>query len=128
LEVQSRVSIPKELERTFDCSVILGNLLENAIDAALKSKERFLSLDIRYTKGILRILVCNSYDENLKKKGSRFLTTKLQKEGHGIGLQSVRQIVNQHHGEMEIRTDERFCVSVLLYVPDKPSGFDRNMG
>lgn len=34
-------------------------------------------------------------------------TTKQDKKNHGLGLRSIREIVERYHGTMEIRTGER---------------------
>lgn len=129
-EVQSTVQIPREIEHTFDISTVLGNLLDNAIEAAKKSKEQFLSINIRFDKGVLHIIVKNSFSGELQRKENKFLTTKAKKDGHGIGLESVQRIVEKNHGEFEIQTGKLFCVNIAMYIPDsdKISDFDNQTG
>lgn len=46
-----------------------------------------------------------------------YLTTKSRKEGHGIGLQNVKLVVEKYHGQMEIcHTEKSFQVKILLYM------------
>ena len=45
------------------------------------------------------------------------LTTKSRKEGHGIGLQNVKLVVEKYHGQMEPQhTEKSFQVKILLYM------------
>lgn len=120
-EVKADVQIPENLEHSFDVNIILGNLLENAIEAALHTEEKFLELEMKWKKGVLMINICNSFSNELyvKKIGKeiRLLSTKKDTMSHGIGLQNVKKIVDKYHGEMNITTDERkFYVKLILYI------------
>lgn len=102
-EVSYEIHIPQNLEiKTFDLNIILGNLLENAIEASVNSIEKKLKLEINYQKGILLICIQNTYHGSLTKKGENYLTTKEDEECHGIGLKSVKKVVESYHGTLEI--------------------------
>ena len=76
-KIEYKINIPKNLGiRHFDINVILGNLLENAISAASYSKDKWLSVFIKYEKGILFIHIINSYSGQLIKQGKHYITTK----------------------------------------------------
>ena len=117
-EVSYQINIPKELGiKPFDLNAILGNLLENAIHAAQSSEEKWLNVEAGYHKGMLFICVQNSYQGKLEKDGSGFLSTKADKENHGIGLRSVKRVVDTYQGTMEIEHSENiFKVKIMLYV------------
>lgn len=117
-EVEYDISIPKEMPvRLFDLNVIFGNLLENAIFAASNSKDKKLSIYVKYKKSMLFINVKNSYDDNLRKSGKDYLTTKKEEENHGIGLKSVKRVVNSYHGNIEISdANNIFDVKIMLYT------------
>ena len=75
-------------------------------------------IGIKEEKGVLKIHIENSYNGTLIQKGTRLLTTKKEKELHGLGLGSVENIVQKYHGEMEIEKENNtFSVRVLLYLP-----------
>lgn len=117
-KVEYKVNIPAEISiPLFDLNVIFGNLLENAIQAAENSREKWLSLLVYYKKGMLFIETKNSYEHNMIKKEGRYLTTKTDIGEHGIGLQNVKKVVNSYHGSMEI-SDENgiFAVKIMLYT------------
>ena len=58
-----------------------------------------------------------------RQGGSRFLTTKKAKEQHGIGLKSVRKIVETYNGTMEVTPqNELFCVNLILYMSKVENG------
>ena len=117
-EVEYKINIPKEMDvRLFDLNVILGNLLENAIQAASQSKEKKLFLLMKFEKGMLFINVRNTYEGGLIKNGKDYLTTKKKAEQHGIGLKNVERVINSYHGNIEISdTDNIFDIKIMLYT------------
>lgn len=117
-KVEYKINIPKEIGvRLFDLNVIFGNLLDNAIVAAGNSKDKWLSVLVRYEKGMLFINIQNSYAGNVVKQGKEYLTTKKEIGKHGLGLQNVKRVVNSYHGNMEILdNDNIFDVKIMLYT------------
>ena len=104
-------------EYSFELAVILGNLLDNAIEAAAKTKEKFLRFQMEAEKGVLYIQVANRYCGELLKKEGRLLSTKTDSVKHGFGLKNVKDIVEKNHGMIDIRyDDEMFVVDVVLYL------------
>ena len=120
--VDVKVMLPEKVKHTFDLNVVLGNLLENAIEAAKQTEQKYLSVNIALKRGVLKIRVENSFLPSGLLEGEEgglksLLTTKKEKGEHGIGLKSVRGIVEAHNGTMEVtRRDGVFCVNLILYM------------
>lgn len=113
------VQLPKDVSHAFDINIILGNLLENAIDAAAQTKEKLLDFSVELKQGFLRLQIENSYSGTLRRDHGRFFTTKAEQDLHGIGLENVRKIVEKYDGMMEIHPGEnRFCVMLILYMTE----------
>ena len=116
-EVKIDVSLPEEIKHSFDLNIVLGNLLENAIEASRKSEEKLLIISLYHDAGILKIKVRNSFSGAIMKGRSGFITNKEHKEEHGIGLKSVRKIVENYDGILETRTEgQYFEVKVIMYL------------
>lgn len=117
------LEIPTKLEfQSTDICVILGNLLDNAIEASLKIKEnRKITLIMKYIDGNLLIRVVNTYNGYLEKdKDGNVLTTKDKSEEHGIGIPSIQKSIQKYDGIMKIKNDhERFETDILLYGMQK---------
>lgn len=123
IDVDAKIILPENMKHSFDINVLLGNLVENAIEAAKQTEEKILSLNLNFNKGVLKIVVKNSFvstsliSEEQKDGNIKYVTTKKDKQEHGIGLQSVRKIVDKYNGAMEIeRENEMFCVKVVMYL------------
>lgn len=101
-----------------DLCSILGNTIDNAIEALKKVPQlskRTLSLKARYTNGFFSYEIKNTKINKIQKKGGRFLTDKIEKEAHGIGLRNVQTIVEKYNGDMEISyTDDTFTVTIVI--------------
>ncbi|MCL2051020.1 MAG: GHKL domain-containing protein [Lachnospiraceae bacterium] len=116
--VDVKITIPEDLKiNTFKLNTVIGNLVKNAIFAAKVSTEKNMKLRIGYDKGVLFIKIINSYSGELIKKNGEFITTKKNKDAHGIGLKNVKKIIEDSNGSMTINTDNnKFSVDILLYI------------
>ena len=112
------IQIPNCLcSKNFNVCVVLGNLIDNAVRESDKSDEKYLSVSIRAKKDILIILIENSYAGTIIKKDQKFRTSQKDADIHGIGLESVKQVVDACNGDMKIEySKKRFQVQVLLYL------------
>lgn len=127
--VTVKVTLPEKMKHTFDINVMIGNLLENAIEAARQTDKKCLNVNITLKRGVLKIRIENSFlpanivEEERQGVGKVFLTTKKAKGQHGIGLKSVRKIVEAYNGTMEVTTqDGLFCVNLILYMSKVENG------
>lgn len=117
-KVVVKIKIPKELNiHSFEFSVILGNLLENAIEASENSKEKYLELKLEMDRGILFINVSNSFDEKIVIKNNQIFTRKSDSTDHGYGLNNVRNMVKKCNGTMDVYYScNIFQVNIMLYI------------
>lgn len=113
-----RLCMPKETILPLpELCVVLGNLLDNAIEANEKVSKnyRFISLAITQKQGYLSIQISNAISEKVKIKNNQIFTTKRNKEIHGFGLQSVKEITEKYNGTISFEQEENiFTVIVML--------------
>ena len=68
--------------------------------------------------GVLSIKIENSYDGIVRKENDHYLTRKEGAESHGLGLSSVRQVVEKYQGQIHVDSaDNLFKVGIILYLP-----------
>ena len=97
-----------------DLSLILGNLLENAVEAAEKVEEnRYINVKMKFDKNNLLLFVDNSYKGKLLKTRDN----RLKSTNHGVGLASVYRAVAKYHGSVVIEDSEpgKFKIRIVLY-------------
>ncbi|AWW27998.1 MULTISPECIES: sensor histidine kinase [unclassified Acetobacterium] len=119
IKIALDLSIPEKMSiASFDLAIILGNLLDNAIEAVAEmEKERQIKTNINYDKGRLIILVENPYLGERVKVGNRYLTTNKEPSQHGLGLENVKSVLQKYDGTMDItQRSNIFSVSLLLFV------------
>ena len=107
--------IPESYER--DISIILSNLLDNAIEAAeqLTELKAEIKLNIFEISGYYSIVVKNSISSSVLDMNKKLQTTKADKTRHGYGLRTVRMLAEKHNGMTDIyEKDGFFIVNVLL--------------
>ncbi len=111
------------LVRGYDIGIILGNALDNAIEACrrLKEKEPEAEAFIRmwsFQKGkMIFIEIENSFDGNIiRKRQSEFpVTGKADKEAHGIGLANIKNAAEKYHGAVDWSVKNKiFTLSIMM--------------
>ncbi|MBQ4069642.1 MAG: GHKL domain-containing protein [Lachnospiraceae bacterium] len=111
------IKIPKEMKfDNMDMVIIIGNLLDNAMDALKEVQDGKVELNIRYMESNLLLKVSNSYAGNRRKSAKgEYITTKNDKKIHGMGLKSVKRTLEKYNGKLCI-TEEKNVFSVKLHM------------
>lgn len=98
-----------------EIAVLFGNLLDNSIEAARYTDEKRISLDIQKNASYLIILVSNSIKSSVLKNNENLETSKSNKELHGIGIKSIKNIVKKHNGMIQFYEEENeFCCHIMI--------------
>ncbi len=108
-------SLPENIRVSNDAlTVLLGNLLENAVHACQLEENSSISVRCTLDDNGVFFKIINTFTGEIKKDNDGiYLSTK--HKGRGIGLRSVAEIVKNHNGMMEISHENGlFIVSVLL--------------
>ena len=116
--VVNTIAIPADLAvQDIDLSVLIGNLLENAFDAALlvEGEARFIRFNMACFGKMLAVTVDNGFNGTVKMEAGRYLSTKDQHSG--FGLASVEAIAEKYSGGVEFTHEaEVFHSSVMLGI------------
>lgn len=122
IQLEAKAVVPEHLNISeVDVSVILGNLLDNAMEACGKVEEerRFLRVYIDVLKGQLYIYVMNAVNEKPRRQGQGYLSTKSGRE-HGFGLMRIDKVVEKYHGYLERQDEEGvFATEIMLPLEKK---------
>lgn len=121
IAVDAKAIVPKELDMgisDIDLSLIIGNLMDNAMEACMSMKEkdkRFIRVYIDILKGQLYIYVINSTEGRRKRVGNVYESTKYG-GFHGFGLMRIDRVVKRCHGYLE-RQDEEGVFATEIMLP-----------
>ncbi len=106
-----------EFMREIDITSILGNLLDNAMEAAKKCEKGLVSVAL-YMENGGSLAVCrieNNYVGELRNQGTKLLTTKKNNpEWHGIGLKNVKRIVEEYSGYIQQEYEKGIYVTTVI--------------
>ena len=105
-----------------DMSILLGNLLDNAIEAAVLSPEgeKMIHIQIIGKGAIMIIHIENSIGQMPVEKNGQLVSSKADSSEHGWGMKSIRSIVEQNHGRMKyVYDDKTFSISIEFGITEK---------
>lgn len=118
-QIDYQPNIQMEQLSEYDSCILLGNLLDNAIEAAAKSEERFVLCELQRKNSYWNsIIVQNSCDVSPAFKQGLPVTQHAEEE-HGYGTRIIQRKVQQYQGKCSFSYDEKqkvFTVSILLPV------------
>lgn len=109
--------------QSYDIGIILGNALDNAIEACQKLKakepdtEVFIYIHSFQKRELFFLKVENSFDGQLVQKlqGEFPVTDKIDKKSHGIGLVNIKNTAEKYQGTMDFKVNGKvFILSVMM--------------
>ena len=102
-----------------DASALFNNLLDNAVEAAELSKEKYITLRISNTLGSFhKIVLVNSCDTSPVTVNGKLITSKKNKKIHGLGTKSVDRIINKYKGELQWKYyEDKKEFEIIIVIP-----------
>jgi len=128
INVDVKLHIPDNLGiDNLDLCVIIGNCLENAIEACSKingTEPCFIDINASISKGYLVIKITNAFQGIVQPQDDGFVSSK-RSAGSGLGLSSVKTLAAKYHGQCFISFDQHvFKVSISLKLPETVAAQD----
>ena len=118
VELMLETEIMESPIKEYDFLAVLGNLLDNAIEAcdAVKEEEnRFIRIYIDTLQNQLYISIMNGMEGTARRQGARFVSSKRGDRRQGFGLQQVDRIVEKYGGYLNRQTEEgAFATEIML--------------
>ncbi len=88
-----------------DLSILICNLLDNAIESAVRCKTKFISFSLRRVNNFDVLNVTNSCDIPPVIKNSSLVTSKTDKSSHGYGIKIISKYALKNNAEYEWHYD-----------------------
>lgn len=103
----------------FDMTTLMGNILQNAVEAAAKTNVPRIRVELIEHRKEIFIVVSNSAAERINTKSDFFMTSKKDRENHGFGLKNIVSTVEKYHGECYMESVEEngealFKISIAI--------------
>ncbi|WP_176754423.1 ATP-binding protein [Pseudobutyrivibrio sp. 49] len=104
-----------------DLSILLGNALNNAIEAVkrLDVADRVIDFKMYKDCNFVKIIISNRFNGELHFTGAIPDSTKENTFFHGFGIKSIKNIVDKYHGEMVIDgSNNIFKLNMILMMQE----------
>lgn len=116
------ISVKAEIEnlsfkrmKSIDFSAVLSNLLDNAIEASQREKNRELHVQITGCRGYETICVKNRVEASVLEHNPELKSTKKEKDNHGLGIAQIKSIIDEYEGMYDFYEENKFfCVKVFI--------------
>ncbi len=108
-----------------ELSIILNNILDNAVEATMMSSEKCIEFSLRCINGMDLLCVVNSCDNPPKQSKGQLLTTKFDKSNHGFGTKIIKKYAKKNNGKYKWFYDNdehRFHLTILFQRKNEKSG------
>ncbi|MDO5151022.1 MAG: GHKL domain-containing protein [Oscillospiraceae bacterium] len=120
IKVKTEIAVPNQINiETTDLVAILGNLIDNALNALADVPEdrRSLTIKVVFSQERLIIRTSNPYVGEVMCKDGKIISAKRNSKQHGYGLNNIAKAVNKYKGYMDIDyTGNNFTVDILMYI------------
>lgn len=111
-----------------DLCVLLGNALDNAIEGVSGDGNNEIYLEFRNVDNFFMISVKNTIINSVLEYNLNLISTKNEKELHGLGILSMKEVVQKYNGSIEFyESDNKFCCDMLLDIPDNMQFKSKNV-
>lgn len=110
ISVKCIIDTQFESTNDIDISVLLSNLLDNAINGC-NSSNPHIELAISKVKSMTYIAVKNSIAESVLLNNPDLKTDKKNKSEHGFGVKSIKQIAKKYNGSIEFKEESGMFIA-----------------
>ena len=110
IELQQRIGVD-----TIDLSVIMGNAIDNAIEATEKLSSNHKAVDISIISKNYSLIIIIKNPVPHKIDISNLISTKADSESHGYGILQMRSLAKKYNGDIFFDcNDEQFKTTIIL--------------
>lgn len=100
---------------TNDIICLLSNAIDNAIEACARQDNGRINLNITKKRNYLSIIISNTIESSVLEANSQLKTTKKDFRHHGLGIQSMKNIVESCDGMIDFYEETKeFFVDIML--------------
>ena len=106
---------------SIDIFSLIGNAMDNAIEAELKENkdQRLISMRL-YKEDNYVFFEMQNYCSHINELDANLKTSKKDKKYHGYGIKGMKYITKKYHGTFDIeKTEELFCVFISMPLNQK---------
>lgn len=120
IDFECEFILPRQINiEPIDLSIILNNILDNAIEACARIENKNIvkkiSMKSFITDSYLIIEISNSNIGKIKYIDNTIISSKINKINHGIGVSNIKSVVSKYGGVFDI-VQEKYKVTVNVML------------
>ena len=101
-----------------DLSMLFGSLIDNAVEAVAKLRKPEIELSVFEKNQYVNIVCKNNVAASVLEKNPQLRTSKTDRENHGYGIRTIRQIAEKYKGIATFYEEELyFYAHVMIPKP-----------
>lgn len=115
VDIDVKINVVITIEGKYLC-VIVGNILENAIENCSNVKKPYIKINILQENGSFYMSVTNPYNNSIKLENDKFISSKVDSQNHGFGIKSIQDLVFILSGvvNIDIKSD-KFTINFIIF-------------
>ena len=122
ISVDTKILLPGQISlNDVDLCALMGNLMDNALEACSRCRNGEISVMISQKQGYLVIEIENTVSKNVFQENPQLETTKKDKTLHGLGIRIARDIAGKYGGEATFQ-ERRGRFLALVTIPNLQKG------
>lgn len=91
-----------------DITVLIGNAMDNAIEATLKCENKLVEIYIKETSNVFLMHIKNTFNGEIYFDENKILSSKRNHSSLGIGMESMEEIVKRYNGKMVYKNNNKY--------------------
>lgn len=125
-ELHLAPDLPSVMGNAIEIKQILDNIIGNAIDAMADSEQKQLTIRTASSNGFISIEIEDTGEgispEDMDRIFNSDFTTKPVEKGTGLGLVSVKTMVDAYQGRVDVRSEKGRGTTFTIHLPAAQSG------
>ena len=102
-----------------DLCNLLGNMLDNAIEASKICENGYIEVSIDSDENKLLVIIANTILQSVLDFNEKLKSTKQDCERHGYGIKTIKSIANKYNGAATFYEENNmFYCQVVMYKPE----------
>ena len=116
MEILVEPEFSMDVMTEIDVIAVIGNLLDNALEAASKSGKGYIKVFLfaQNDNHFSVIKIINNHIGEIVQKDGVLLTGKKDTKRHGLGLRSVNALLEKYDGYLENFYDEKSFTAIVI--------------
>lgn len=106
-------------ENDVDVSILLSNLLDNAIEGGSNTELPQIELIVKKKKSLTYITVKNSIASSVLDENPSLKTSKNDKSAHGYGIRSIKNIAEKYNGSVDFLENNGYFITEIWLELEK---------